>query len=104
MVVVVDALLLPGVGSVVADAAVAVAEMTPVAAALVWTTTVKVAEPPAANVARENVTVPVPPTAGVEALQPAGVTTETNVVLAGVAIETVAVWASLGPAFVAPIV
>src|SRR4051812_12897329 len=98
-VVVVEAVLLPGVGSVVADAAVTLALIVPVADGSSFTTTVKAAEPPETKVAREKVTVPVPPTAGVEALHPAGVTTETNVVPAGVAIETVAVWASLGPAF-----
>src|ERR1044072_4851347 len=63
------------------------------------TTMVKTAVSPATVVALENTTLPVPPTAGAEVLQPVPVVTvaETNVVFAGTASVTVTVCASDGP-------
>src|SRR5690349_15452699 len=94
-VVVAVPVLLPGVGSVVAVAATALLLMVaPLAVlALTWTTMVKTAVSPAATVALEKTTVPVPPTAGAEVDQPVPVVTiaETNVVLAGTASVTVTV-------------
>src|SRR5207253_7462935 len=93
--------LFPGVGSVVALAAVAELLMVaPLAVlALTLTTMVKTAVSPAATVAFEKTTLPVPPTAGADVLQPLPVVTlaDTNVVLAGTASVTVTVCASLGP-------
>src|SRR5947199_396373 len=103
-VVVAVAVLLPLVGSGVVEEIVVLALIVPVAAGSTSTTAVKLAEPPAANVARVTVTVPVAPTAGVVALHPAGVVTETNVVPAGVASVTDTVCASDGPALLAVIV
>src|SRR6185295_8797735 len=64
-----------------------------------FTTIVNTAVSPAATVAFENTTLPVPPTAGAVMLQPLPVVTtaDTNVVLAGTASVTVTVCASLGP-------
>ena len=92
---------LPGVGSVVALAAVAVLDMTVAAGVpeLTFTTTWKVAVSPAATVPFEKTTLPVPPTTGDAVPQPVPNVTEdeTNVVFAGTASVTVTVCASLGP-------
>jgi hypothetical protein len=67
--------------------------------AATFTTIVNTAVSPAATVALENTTLPVPPTAGAVVLQPVPIVTvaDTNVVLAGTASVTVTVGASLGP-------
>src|SRR5437667_373147 len=100
-VVVAMPVLLAGVGSVVVAAAVAELLMVaPLAVLLLTLTTiVKTAVSPAATVALEKTTLPVPPTTGALVLQPEPVVTtaETKVVLAGTASVTVTVWASLGP-------
>src|ERR1044071_4090919 len=102
-VVVAVAVLLPGVGSVVAVVAVAELVMMVLCGvlALTLTTMVKTAVSPAATVALENCTVPVPPTAGCVLLQPVPVVTvaDTNVVFAGSVSLTLTVCASLGPLF-----
>lgn len=60
----------------------------------------KVEPAPAGNPAlRLQVTVPVPPTAGVVQLQPEGTDSAWNVVPAGSVSVSVALVASLGPAF-----
>src|SRR6187200_1638995 len=86
-VVVAVTLLLPGVGSAVADATVAVLVMTvpPAVAAPTFTTSVNEALAPLASEGLVEVTVPVPPTAGVVDVHPAGAVNETNVVPAGTA-------------------
>ena len=100
-VVVAVALLLPGVGSVVAVVAVAVLLSIVLCGVLALTLTMmlKTAVSEAVTVAFVNCTVPVPPTAGADVLQPLPVVTlaDTNVVLAGTASVTVTVCASLGP-------
>ena len=65
------------------------------------TTTVKLAEAPAASVPIVPLIVPVPPTAGLVRLNagPEVWASETNVVLAGTRSESATIWASLGPAF-----
>ena len=67
--------------------------------ALTFTTMVNIAVSPEATVALENVTVPVPPTAGELGVQPLPVVTvaETNVVLAGTGSVTVTEVAAFGP-------
>ena len=83
--------LLPADGSAVALDTLAVLLMiVPLTVlALTFTTTVNTLEPPAANVALVNVSVPVPPagTASVR-VQPDGVVTETSVVFAGTASDS----------------
>src|SRR5438270_431100 len=100
-VVVALAELLPGVGSGVAEAAVAVLVITvPVAVlASTWTTIMKAAVSPLGSVARANTIVPVPPT-GVASVrdQPAGTLAATKVVCVGSGSLTVTVCASSGPA------
>src|SRR5712692_8790754 len=87
-VVIAVALLLPGVGSVVVLAAVAVLLIVEAFAALelTYTTMVNTAVSPLATGDLEKTTLPVPPTAGALVLQPLPVVTvaDTNVVLAGV--------------------
>src|SRR5437870_5828373 len=87
--------LLPGVGSLVVLAAVALLVIVELCAALglTFTTIVNTAVSPAATVALEKTTLPVPPTDGALVLQPVPVVTEadTKVVLAGVASVTVTV-------------
>src|SRR5262245_45566946 len=101
-VVVVVAVLLPGVGSVAAEPAVAVLVIVEPSAALElrWTMIEKTADSPLAAVPFVKVIVPVPPTAGVVLVQPAGAAAETNVVPAGITSVIVTVWASLAPLFV----
>src|SRR6185503_8459536 len=100
-VVVVVPVLLPGVGSVVVLAAVALFVIVVPLAVLefTFTTIENTAVSPATTVAFENTTLPVPPTAGAVMLQPVPVVTiaDTNVVLAGTASVTVTPCASLGP-------
>src|ERR1044072_6216581 len=95
--------LLPGVGSVVAEAAVAefVMLVPAVVFELTLTTMVNTAVSAGTVVAFEKTTLPVPPTAGAVVDHPAPVVTvaETNVVFAGTASVTVTVCASLGPLF-----
>src|ERR1043165_10268718 len=93
--------LVPGVGSVVAVAAVALLVIVAPFAVLglILTTIVNVAASSASDVALEKTTLPVPPTAGALTDHPAPTVTaaETNVALAGTASVTVTVCASLGP-------
>src|SRR5262249_25243858 len=100
-VVVAVPVLLAGVGSVVALPAVALLDsVAPFGVAeLTCTTIVNTAVSPAATVALENTTLPVPPTAGALRLHPTPVVTtaDTNEVLAGTASVTVTDCASLGP-------
>src|SRR5437764_438449 len=77
------------------------------ALALTLTTILKTAVSPAATLALEKTTLPVPPTAGglgIDQPVPVVTTAETKVVLAGTASVTVTVLASLGPLFVKLIV
>lgn len=71
---------------------------------LTLTTRVNAALAPLASDGLLAVTVPVPPTAGVAVVHPAGAVNETNVVFAGTVSFSVAVDAAEGPAFVTPIV
>ena len=91
------ALLLLGLGSVVADETFAVSEITvPEAVArFTFTTTVNVVEAPAASVVFEHESVPLT----TEQVQPAAGTgvTDTNVVLAGIASLKTTLAAALGP-------
>lgn len=104
-VVVATPLLSAGLGSLVADAAVAVLLITlpAVTAASTCTTSVNAALP-MANVAFVQETVPLLPSAGVVQLQPPGAASETNVVPLGKVSVKVAVVAALGPALLAVIV
>src|SRR5262245_2278056 len=99
-VVVAVPVLFPGVGSVVAVAAVALLVIVaPLAVfGLMLTTIVNVAASSANDVALEKTMLPVPPTAGALTDHPAPTVTaaETNVALAGTASVTVTVCASLG--------
>src|SRR5690242_3919224 len=100
--VVAVAVLLAGVGSVVALPAVAELVMVVPFAVfeLTLTTIVKTDEPPATSEGFVNISVPVPPTAVLSVrAQPAGVVVDTKVVLAGIASFSVTDWASLGPLF-----
>src|SRR5438552_18122167 len=74
--------------------------------AFTLTTRLKLAFAPAANGEIVQVTVPVPPSAGLvhEKDGPAVCEIDTNVVFAGVASLSDTVWASLGPAFATLIV
>src|SRR5262249_44070070 len=93
--------LLAGVGSVVADVAVAMFTIAlPLAVLLGTATTIwKAAVLPAGKVGLLNTQVPVPPTGGAAPLQPVPVITaaETNVVPAGTLSDTWTALASLGP-------
>ena len=71
--------------------------------ALTLTTRVKEALAPAARLAMVQLTVPVPPTAGVEHDQPAAEVSDTNVALAGTTSVSVRLVAPDGPAFETPI-
>lgn len=84
-VVVLVALLLPGIGSAVAEPIDAVLEMIVPAAVAAWTATTreKLAFVAAGIEAVEHETVPLAPTAGVVHVQPAGDASETNVVFDG---------------------
>src|SRR6185503_1372662 len=92
-VVVAVPVLLAGVGSVVVLAPTALLVITVALGVLAFTfkTTVNTAVSPAATVAFETTTLPVPPTAGAVVLHPEPVVTtaDTNVVFAGVASVTV---------------
>src|SRR5438132_84560 len=93
--------LLPGLGSVVAEAAVAVLVIiVPLAVlASTLTTTVNDSVSPYGAVARAKTRVPVPPTAMLSVRdQPAGKDADTKVVWAGSGSLTVTVCASFGPA------
>ena len=98
--------LFPDVASGVELAAVA--ELVIVVAfgvlALTFTTIVNIAVSPEATVALEKTTFPVPPTAGVAVIQPAGAVADKNVVFAGTASVTVTVLAGSGPLLVKLIV
>src|SRR5256885_2030471 len=71
----------------------------PAALELTCTTTVNVAEPPAARVASVPLMVPVPPTGGLLKLKvgPLVCVSDTNVVLAGMVSVSCTFWASEGP-------
>jgi hypothetical protein len=104
---VVDAvpLSLPGFGSVVLDAAVAVFDSTVPALTAASTVTVSVKTAlPTPNDGFEQDTVPLAPTAGVVHDQPPGEESDTNVVPAGSVSENAADAAVLGPALVNVIV
>ena len=100
-VVVEVALSLPVFGSGVVEDAVAVLEMIvpPAVPALTLTTSVKTALP-TPRVAIEQLTLPVPPTAGVLQDHPPGEESDTKVVPAGSVSARATDWALLGPAFV----
>ena len=99
-VVVAVPLSLPGAGSAVAEAAVAVLVRTvpPAIVGATWTIRMKTALP-GAKEAFEHEIVPPAPTAGVVQLHPAGEASEPNVVPAGSVSASVVVAALLGPAF-----
>src|SRR5438128_2460243 len=105
--VIATSMLLPGVGSPVVLVTVAVLVIVAPLAVLelTLTTIVKVAVSALATVALVKVIVPVPP-AATESVrdQPAGVVTDTSVVLVGVGSLIVTDCASLGPLLVRPIV
>jgi hypothetical protein len=73
-------------------------------AAFTFTTSVKDPLPSAGSVAMVQFTVPVPPTAGVVQLHPAGDVNETNVVFAGRVSDNATVVASAAVRFVTAIV
>src|SRR5688572_8171983 len=93
--------LLSGHGSKVSLVAVAVLRSVVPSGVLgsTLTTSLKVAVAPAPNVEIVQLTVPVPPTAGVEQLKagPLVCANETNVVLAGIASVNATLTAPLGP-------
>jgi hypothetical protein len=101
-VVVAIALLFAVEDSGVGVATVAVFEMIVPAARppLTVTTSVKVAGPPGATEALVAVTVPVPPTAGVEVIHPTGALKEEKVVFAGTASVSDTLAADAVPLFV----
>jgi hypothetical protein len=98
------AVLFAALGSVAAEPTLAVLLTVPLAVALVATTSVKLAAPPLASVARLHVTVPPAPTAGVVQVKagPEFCTPDTNVVPAGNASVSVTLCALLGPALLTP--
>ena len=99
------ALLLPGVGSVVADDNVAVLLSTVPALTPAPTCATRVnAALPMANDAFVQLTAPAAPTAGVVQLQPAGEVSDTKVVPVGKVSDSDTVDALLGPALLAVIV
>jgi hypothetical protein len=93
--------LLAALGSLVAEDTEEVAAMVvpSAVAALTLTITLMFATEPAARLGFVQETLPVPPTAGVVHVQPAGTETAWNVVLAGVASRKVTVAAAAGPLF-----
>ena len=97
-----DAVLLDPSASAVAALAVAVlVTVDPFGvAAFTLTTSVKIALAPLASEGFVSVIVPVPPTAGVVAVQSLGCDSDTNVVPAGKVSLTDTLAASVGPAFV----
>ena len=94
-------LLLAELGSLVVEETeeVAVIVVTATVAAT-FTTTTMFADAPEARLVSVQVTFPVPPTAGVVHDQPAGIETEANVVLAGIASRKLTAEAAAGPLFV----
>lgn len=92
--------LLPGVASAVAEPMLTVAVTLPANAGAIVTISVKFALPPAGYDARLQLTVPVPPTAGVVHVQPPGAASEAKVVFAGTAMLNAALAALLGPLLV----
>jgi hypothetical protein len=96
------AVLLRELGSLTDELADAVSAITvPLdALALTFVTSENVAAVPPAIFRSLQTTFPVPPTAGVMQLQPAGAAIETNVELAGTACTKLALSAALGPLFV----
>jgi hypothetical protein len=99
--VVMDVLLLAEVGSLVVEETeeAAVMEATATEGAR-FTITIMSAELPDGRLAAEQVTLPVPPTAGVVQVQPAGAETDAKVVFAGVASRKVGAVAAAGPLLV----
>jgi hypothetical protein len=104
-VVVAVAVLFAVLGSVDVAVIVVVFVMTVVfgVPALTLTTRVNEALAPAARLPMLQLTVPVPPTAGVEHDQPAAEVSDTNVVLAGTTSLSARLVAPNGPAFETPI-
>ena len=96
------ALLFPGTGSVVVLVTVTVLLRTVPSAvvASTFTMSVNVTDIPAGSVAMLQLTVPVPPTAGVLQVKagPPFWASETKVVFAGIGSLTETLWAALGPA------
>src|SRR4051794_12043077 len=88
-IVVVFAESLPGVGSVVADVTVAVADITvpPAVPESTCTTSVNIADCDAGRPLIEHDTIPVAPTAGVVHDHACGDASDTNVVLVGIACD-----------------
>jgi hypothetical protein len=99
IVVIAVALLLPAFGSAVPEDAIAVFETVPLAPLLTFTTNPNGALPPEAKlVDLVQITLPVPPTDGVDAVHPDGVVAETNVVPEGIGSMRVSGLALPGPA------
>ena len=67
---------------------------------LTWTLSVKLTDPPDAKSGVVQLAVPVPPTAGVEQVQPAGDASDWKVVFAGIGNEATESIAVSGPPFV----
>ena len=90
-----------GLGFRVVDAAVAVSPTTvPFGVAqITFTVSVNCAELPLVSAGAVQLTVPAPPTAGVEQVHPEGATNDWNVVAAGMLSVKVRLAASLGPLF-----
>src|SRR5207249_2167361 len=99
-----DAESLPGVGSVDAlETALLPVSVDPFPAhPMTLTTMLRLAEALAARDAAAQETAPVPPTAGVEQLQPAGALIETKVVFRGVDVATWTFDVPPGPLFRTP--
>jgi len=91
-------------GSPVVDVTVAVLLTEPVVAGFTFTTSVNTAGVATATLALVAVTVPVPPTGGVEGVQPAGAVNDTNVVPVGITSERLTAEAVFGPALFTVIV
>src|SRR6266850_641778 len=99
------AVLLAAFGSPALEATVAVLLIGLAAPRFTFTTRVKVCGPAAVvRLGLVAVTVPVPPTAGVAVVHPAGATKETKVVPAGTLSVRLTLAAASGPAFVTVIV
>jgi hypothetical protein len=105
-VVVTADVLFPGFGSAVVVLTFAVLLIVPLAEALTFTTTVKVAVAPARSEPIVQLIVPVPPTGGLVQTNtgPAVCVSETNVAFTGTASVSETVCASDGPLFVIAIV
>jgi hypothetical protein len=98
MLVVAVALLSAILGSAAVDETEAVFPIVPVEPLFTFVTSPNVADVVESILAFVHVTVPVPPTEGVDAAHPAGVVTDTNVVPAGMESTRLTEAAELGPA------